>query len=175
MAEKCFSDVLTELEFLYMPNENNFHPFNQDERLHYGQMLEALAKKMLVGCKNLVTGNQMTEDQVTVLMYQREGIQVGALEFVPAEGFPTHLLAVLAYLKNLFCFIDYSFREEVIANLRQFYGYNYNERVSRLTKRLPHERDRKSVLSPEIFKTFEHEMVLMGALSSKTTSFQVKW
>ncbi len=81
-------------------------------------MLEALAKKMLSGCKNIVTGNILTEDQITVLIYQREGIQVGALEFVPAEGFPTHLLAVLAYLKNLFCYIDFSFRDEVIANLR---------------------------------------------------------
>lgn len=108
-----------------MPNENNFEPFSQDERLHYGEMLEALAKKMLAGCKNIVV-DTLTNDQITVLIYQREGIQVGALEYIPLEGFPTHLLAVLAYLKNLFCFIDFSYKDEVIANLRQFYGYNYN-------------------------------------------------
>jgi hypothetical protein len=84
---------------------------------------------------------------VTVLLYQREGIMVGALEYVPSEGFPTHLLAILAYLKNLFCFIDFSYKDEVIANLRAFYGLNYNERIKRLSRRLPHEGDHKSVLS----------------------------
>lgn len=102
---------------------------------------------MLSGCKNVVI-DRLTDDQITVLIYQREGIQVGALEYIPLEGFPTHLLAVLAYLKNLFCFIDYSYKEEVIANLRQFYGYNYNQRVNRLSRKLPHEKDRKNVLSP---------------------------
>ena len=83
----------------------------------------------------MVVENYLTEDQVTVLMYQREGIQVGALEYIPAEGFPTHLLAILAYLKNLFCFIDYNYKEEVIANLRAFYGLNYNQRVERISRR----------------------------------------
>ena len=46
-----------------------------------------------------------------VLIYQREGIQVGALEFIPQEGFPTHLLSILAYLKNLFCYIDFVHKE----------------------------------------------------------------
>ena len=71
-------------------------------------------------------------------MYQREGIQVGALNYCPNDGFPTHLLAILAYLKNLFCFIDSNCKEEVIGNLRSFSGLTYNQRVSRLSRGLPH-------------------------------------
>jgi len=63
---------------------------------------------MLAGNKNVVVTSSLTDDQVMVLLYQREGIQVGALEFVPMNGFPTHLLSILAYLKNLFCYIEYA-------------------------------------------------------------------
>ena len=73
---------------------------------------------------------------------------VGALEFVPLEGFPTHLLSLLAYLKNLFCFLEYDFKEEVLTSLRQFYGLNYNLRVRRLSQGLPHEKDNRPVLGP---------------------------
>lgn len=61
---------------------------------------------MLAGNKNVVVSNSLSDDQITVLLYQREGIQLGALEFAPMDGFPTHLLSILAYLKNLFCFIE---------------------------------------------------------------------
>ena len=81
------------------------------------------------------------------MLYQREGIQVGALEHVPSAGFPTHLLAILAYLKNLFCFLDYNYKEDVITNLRSFYGLNYNQRVAKLSRRFPHEKDSKFVMS----------------------------
>jgi len=64
---------------------------------------------MLGGHKNVVV-NSLSDDQITVLLYQREGIQVGALEFIPLEGFPTHLMSILAYLKNLFCFAEYTHR-----------------------------------------------------------------
>jgi hypothetical protein len=96
----------------------------------------------------------LTDEQITVLLYQREGIQVGALEFIPLEGFPTHLLSILAYLKNLFCFLEYGFKEDVLASLRLFYGLNYNERVRKVSRGLPHERDDKTVLSPDIFEAF---------------------
>lgn len=46
-------------------------------------MLESLAKKMLAGNKNVVLTSALTDDQVMVLLYQREGIQVGAMEYVP--------------------------------------------------------------------------------------------
>jgi hypothetical protein len=36
VPEKCFVDVLTELEFLYLPNEDTFAPFSSNERCHYG-------------------------------------------------------------------------------------------------------------------------------------------
>ena len=42
-------------------------------------MLESLAKKMLSGHKNVVTDPVISEDQLTVLLYQREGIMMGAL------------------------------------------------------------------------------------------------
>jgi hypothetical protein len=66
---------------------------------------------MLTGNKNVVLTNSLTDDQAMILIYQREGIQVGALEFIPSEGFPTHLLSILAYLKNLFCYIDYAHKD----------------------------------------------------------------
>ena len=104
---------------------------------------------------------------MTVLLYQREGIQMGALDYVPTDGFPTHLLAILAYLKNLFCFLDYSYKEEVIINLRSFYGLNYNQRLSRISKSLPHEKDNRFVLNEEMFEIFEHEMVPLLLFSLK--------
>jgi hypothetical protein len=103
---------------------------------------------MLGEGRAVVAEASLTDEQVTVLLYQREGIQVGALEFAPLEGFPTHLLSILAYLKNLFCFLEYGFKEEVLASLRQFYGLNYNERVRRLSRGQSHERDDRTVLSP---------------------------
>ena len=109
---------------------------------------------MLSGNKNMVVEKCLSEDQATVLLYQREGIQMGALDFIPSDGFPTHLLAILAYLKNLFCFIDYSYKEEVIINLRSFYGLNYNQRLSRISKRIPHEKDNRFVLNEEMFDIF---------------------
>jgi len=43
-------------------------------------MLEALARKMLAGADGVVTvRNSLTDEQIAVLLYQREGIQVGAL------------------------------------------------------------------------------------------------
>ena len=63
-------------------------------------------------------------------------------------------MAILAYLKNLLCFIDYGYKQEVMANLRSFYGLNYNERVSKVSKRLPHEKDKKNVLDEDIFDVF---------------------
>jgi hypothetical protein len=38
---------------------------------------------MLNGNKNLVLNTTLTDEQITVLLYQREGIQFGALEFIP--------------------------------------------------------------------------------------------
>lgn len=149
-AAKCFADVLTELEFLFLPNEDNFKPFTQNERVHYGELLEVLAKKMLAGGKQIVE-EALTEEQITVLLFQREGIQMGALEFIPLEGFPTHVLSILAYLKNLFCFVEYGFKEEVLAGLRHFYGFNYNERIARLSRGHPHEKDMRLALSEELF------------------------
>lgn len=110
-------------------------------------MLESLAKKMLAGDKNVVLTSTLTDDQVMVLLYQREGIQVGALEYVPLEGFPTHLLSILAYLKNLVCYIDYAYKEEILASLRMFYGLNYYERITRLSKKQPHFKESRPVLS----------------------------
>jgi len=34
---------------------------------------------MLAGNKNLVVTNSLTDEQITVLLHQREGIQIGAL------------------------------------------------------------------------------------------------
>lgn len=39
LPERCFGDLLTELEFLYLPNENIFAPFTQNERIHYSELL----------------------------------------------------------------------------------------------------------------------------------------
>ena len=82
---------------------------------------------MMSGNKGAVEVQQnLNEEQISLLVYQREGIQVGALEYVPNEGFPTHLLSILAYLKNLFCYIEYAYKNVIIDNLRAFYGLNYN-------------------------------------------------
>ena len=60
-----------------------------------------------------------------VLLYQREGVQMGMIQYYVQDGFPTHFFAVMSYLTNLFSYAHMNYKEHVLQNLHQIYGFAY--------------------------------------------------
>jgi hypothetical protein len=71
---------LNDLEFLFLPDEKNFQGFSKAEKLHYRELFESIAQKIWTNGQLL---EELTDEKVHVLLYQRECIQMGMIEYFP--------------------------------------------------------------------------------------------
>lgn len=72
-------------------------------------------------------------------MFQREAMQIGAINCFVTKGFPTHAKSVQSFISNLFAFIETHHYELLLSMLKKVYGRSLNDRVQQLnrTKNLP--------------------------------------
>lgn len=57
---------------------------------------------------------ELTDEKMHLLLYQRECVQMGMIEYYVEDGFPTHVFAVMSYLTNLFSYAHMNYKEQVL-------------------------------------------------------------